>query len=246
MKAKEYIDNILNESIHDANLFKCIFFCGGPGSGKSYISNMMFIGLPVSFCNSDDIFERLLKKAQLPLKMEISNPNVYEKQIKNREIAKNLTNKRTSNWVNGMLPLVIDGTGRNYNTIHDKKILLEDLGYDTNIIFINTSLNVALKRNNIRDRSLPEKQVKEFWSSVQENIGKFQTLFGGDKFNIIDNNVEINNNEIEKFKLKLVRLAMKILNKPLENRNGIAAINKLNKIGGLYLSDILDKKEKSK
>ena len=60
----------LNEGVYDPNIFKAFFLAGGPGSGKSYIAGRTIprsLGLKV--VNSDQALERLLKKANLSLKM---------------------------------------------------------------------------------------------------------------------------------------------------------------------------------
>ena len=56
------------------------------------------------------------------------------------------------------------------------------------MIFVNTSLNTAIERNNHRDRKLPLDIVKTYWNNVQSNIGKFQNLFGSKNFIVVDNN----------------------------------------------------------
>ena len=56
------------------------------------------------------------------------------------------------------------------------------------MVFVNTSLETAIQRNNERDRKLPLDIVKTYWNNVQSNIGKFQRLFGRKNFIIIDNN----------------------------------------------------------
>ena len=86
----------------------------------------------------------------------------------------------------GRLGLVIDGTGDDYNKIKKKREELVRLGYDTYMIYINTSLEVAQQRNAQRDRKLPEKMVEKIWKDVQKNLGRFQGLFKGN-FKIIDN-----------------------------------------------------------
>ena len=52
--------------------------------------------------------------------------------------------------------MVIDGTGRDYDKIANQKAILQQLGYDCYMIFVNTSLEVALERNKRRERSVPE------------------------------------------------------------------------------------------
>ena len=56
------------------------------------------------------------------------------------------------------------------------------------MVFVNTSLDVALERNTQRPRQVPEKIVKDSWNQVQKNIGAFQRFFGNKNFIIVDNN----------------------------------------------------------
>ena len=55
------------------------------------------------------------------------------------------------------------------------------------MIFVNTSLDVALIRNAERSRSVPEPIVTQAWKDVQKNIGKFNNFFKAN-FIIVDNN----------------------------------------------------------
>ncbi|MDV7397307.1 hypothetical protein RZS08_38255, partial [Arthrospira platensis SPKY1] len=91
-------------------------------------------------------------------------------------------------YIDSKLGLIIDGTGRDYNKISKQKNEMEQFGYDTFMVFVNTSLEVALERNASRSRAVGEKLVKRFWYAVQSNIGKFQSLFGTNNFIVIDNN----------------------------------------------------------
>ena len=55
--------------------------------------------------------------------------------------------------------------------------------------FVNTSLEVALHRNEQRTRSVKPTLVKKSWKDVQNNMGKFQNYFGPARnFFIVDNN----------------------------------------------------------
>ena len=65
--------------------------------------------------------------------------------------------------------------------------MLEELGYDTYMIFVNTSVDVALANNAQRPRSLPEADVVKFWKAVQNNIGQFSNMFQ-QGFIVVDNN----------------------------------------------------------
>ena len=57
--------------------------------------------------------------------------------------------------------MIIDGTGDDFNKISREKKQLEEIGYETYMIFVNTSLEVALERNENRDRVLPRSIVEE-------------------------------------------------------------------------------------
>ena len=58
------------------------------------------------------------------------------------------------------------------------------------MVFVNTSLEVAKENNRKRARTLSDEIVAKTWKDVQENLGKFQQLFGGYKFSIVDNSVK--------------------------------------------------------
>ena len=174
----------LQEGVYDPNIFKAIFMAGGPGSGKSYVTRRTTGGSGLKIVNSDDAFETMMKKAGLSLKMP---PEEEERKDVVRGKAKTLTVKRHENFVEGRLGLVIDSTGKDSAKIIEHKSMLEELGYDTYMIFVNTSLDVALQRNAERPRSLPEPIVVKSWKDVQSNIGTFSNAFR-QGFIVIDNN----------------------------------------------------------
>ena len=174
----------LQEGVYDPNIFKAFFLAGGPGSGKSYVVRRTTGGTGLKVVNSDDAFESLLKKAGLSLKMP---PEEFERKEKVRTHAKKLTAKRQANYLDGRLGLIIDGTGRQSNKILRQKASLEELGYDTYMIFVNTSIDVALQRNEKRARSLQPSFVIQSWKEVQANIGAFNNMFRKG-FIVIDNN----------------------------------------------------------
>ena len=48
--------------------------------------------------------------------------------------------------IKGRLGMVVDGTGRDYDKIKNQVAQLRQLGYDCYMIFVNTSLDVALEK----------------------------------------------------------------------------------------------------
>ena len=174
----------LQEGLYDPNIFKAFFLAGGPGSGKSYVAGKATGGSGLKSVNSDDAFEHMLNKAGLSLKMP---PEETEPRDVVRGKAKNITTRMEKNFIEGRLGLIIDGTGRDVDKILGQKAKLDELGYDTYMIFVNTSLDVALKRNAERPRSVAEPIVVKSWKDVQGNLGKFSNIFRAG-FIVVDNN----------------------------------------------------------
>ena len=183
MKKFDEIRN-LNEGLYDPNIFKAFFLAGGPGSGKTFVTKGSFGGTGLRMINSDTAFEVALKKNNLSLKMP-------EDEAEARDIvrarAKATTGSMMDLSIKGRLGMVVDGTGRDYDKIKNQVAQLRQLGYDCYMIFVNTSLSVALERNSKRERSVPEYITKKSWESVQGNIGRFQNLFGMGNMVIVDN-----------------------------------------------------------
>ena len=183
MKTYEEV-RYLQEGLYDPNIFKVFFLAGGPGSGKTFVTRAAFGGSGLKMINSDNAFEMALKRNNLSLKMP-------EDEAEARDIVRARAKATTGNMldlaIKGRLGMIVDGTGRDYDKINQQKALLQSLGYDCYMIFVNTSLDVALARNAQRERSVPEYITRKSWTAVQANIGKFQSLFGMGNMIIIDN-----------------------------------------------------------
>ena len=200
----------IEEGVYDPSIFKAIFMAGGPGSGKSYVSNKVTAGLGMKVVNSYDIFEIFLKKAG----MTTTAKDIFsDKGQEIRGNAKSVTSKRMKLYLEGRLGLLIDGTGKDYSNIKKKADRLRDLGYDTYMVFVNTSLEIAQERNAARSRKLDPKEVEKMWRAVQENIGKFQKYFGARNMIIVDNNAAD-----EKYLTDVYRQVKKLIKKPAQNR----------------------------
>ena len=174
----------LLEGIYDPNIFKAVFLAGGPGSGKSYVVSKVVSGLGLKVINSDEPFERYLVKAGLSLKMpdEEQIPRDVE-----RKKAKRVTSARKGHAIDGRLGIVIDGTGKDYDKMIRQSAQLQELGYETSMVFVNTTLETALERNRKRARSVPPNIAKQGWDDVQKNLSRFQRYFGK-RFFVADNN----------------------------------------------------------
>jgi shikimate kinase len=177
-------EQILSEGLYDPNIFKAFFLAGGPGSGKSFVARNVFAGTGLKLVNSDIILENSLRKSNLSMSMP--DEEQYFRDIL-RTRAKAIVDNQIDLYVKGRLGLVIDATGRDYNIISRQFSALQLLGYDCYMVFVNTSLEVALERNSKRERIVPEYITRTSWQGVQNNIGKFQNLFGLANFVVVDN-----------------------------------------------------------
>ena len=177
----------LNEGVYDPGIFKAIFLAGGPGSGKSFVANEL-LGIPKGgFSKMDMSFAPSgVDPSELGSLSDEEFHQLTEPEDSPRKKAKKVKDAKEKLYIKGRLGLLIDGTGDDYAKIKKKNEELKKLGYDTYMIYINTSLEIAQQRNAQRDRKLPEKMVEKIWKDVQKNLGKFQSLFKGN-FRIIDN-----------------------------------------------------------
>ena len=236
----------LVEGVDDPGILKAVFLAGGPGSGKTYIAKGLF-GIPdkvnvsqtgMKMVNSDKELKYLLNKFGFGTDLDslpdevfanLTNPS-DPKYSGLRSFAKDLTGQRRKLYQNGRLGMIIDGTGDEFNKISMEKKELEAVGYDCYMVFVNTSLDVALERNEKRDRILPEKIVKDSHKAVTQNIGGYQGLFGGSNFMIVDNNKDLDEEAATKRFNMLVKQGIgKFVKTPLKNKRGLSWIRK-NKI----------------
>ena len=206
---------VIQEGLYDPGIFKAFFLAGGPGSGKSYVTSRITPGLGLKNVNSDTAFETALKKAGLSLDMPASQEKERD-EIRAR--SKRLTAKRLDLYIMGRLGLVIDSTARDVNKIETGLSALKRLGYDCYMIFVNTSLDVALARNAARDRTVPVDIVKKSHKQIQQNMGKLQRMFGMKNFIVIDNN-KANENVLDK-SYKMVRKIVKRSHKQIQQNMG--------------------------
>lgn len=232
--------NPRNNGVHDPNILKAIFLAGGPGSGKSFVASSLF-GVPpgstylvnsmtgLKVVNSDPTFEYLLTRVQKQYPFDVfdlaslaasGDPEklqVYHYLTESaegpRSIAKRVKQKQAAIWEQGRLGLVIDGTGDDFEKIQKEKLRLDKLGYDTYMVFVNTSLPVALARNKKRKRKVAEDIAVNIWNDCQRNLGLYQNLFGSN-FRVIDNS------EPRPIALDIIDAVAAFLRAPVYNSRG--------------------------
>lgn len=170
----------LSEGINDPGIFKAVFTAGGPGSGKSTVANKLGLqAMGLRPINSDAPFEMALKKAGLSFDLETLDPEVIDTM---RVSAKQLSGKQLDLAIKGRLGLIIDSTARNTARIAKQKAMLESLGYETAMLFVDTNLDTAIERNKMRHaeggRAVPSAVVKKSHKEIQANKLKLKKIFG--------------------------------------------------------------------
>ncbi len=156
----------IGESINDKGILKAIFVIGLPGAGKSYTISKLAGAVSPRVVNTDKAAEFLSKK--------------WDKKITSdtwkdfKDSTHKITQTSLSNYINGMLPLFIDGTSNDASNILHRIGILESLGYDVGIIHVKTSLDVAKARAKKRaeetGRHVDEHFIEQVYKENAENV----------------------------------------------------------------------------
>ena len=235
--------DLLNEGVNDPGIFKAVFLAGGPGSGKSFVASQLF-GIPekvnvsaygLKMVNQDTELENFLKKYFGTVDID-NMPDELFKQLTDptaddysgmRTRTKELSKSKLKLYTQGRLGVIIDGTGHKYNSVKNERQDLLKLGYDTFMVFVNTSLEIAQKQNEERPRVLPADTVEKYWKDVQKNMAVFQGLFGNANFLLVDNNQHLSPKAAQKkFNMLVGKGISKFIKRPIKNKQAKKWIEK--------------------
>jgi len=235
---QEEITSVLSEGLYDKGALKAVFLAGGPGSGKSYVTNKIFgyksgnmntlTGFGLKMSNSDTVYTMLLKQAGVdPSKLADLPPDEFHKLNRGpnspRIVAKDKTNRLLNSYSKERIGIVIDGTGGDYKITNGIRKELVRQGYDCSMIFVYTSLETALDRNEKRDRVLPADLTSNLWHMCVANMDKYKSDFGEDNFIVINNDAkELPDAGINFVSIKkATSLVNNFVNKEVENPIGL-------------------------
>lgn len=216
MKFENYL---INEGINDKGIFKTMFMAGFPGAGKSYTISKIKAGeIDPRIVNTDKLF---------PLFKDIWN--TQWQKIASR--VKTTTKKQLALYVNSMLPMFIDGTSANTSSLLRRSGLLESYGYDTGMVFINTSLETSIERASKRERKVDPEFIKEAYEKVLKAKSFYRSKFS--------TWIEVNNDVGEltdKVILNAFKFTRGFFNSDIINPVGIDYKETMLKNGWKYLS----------
>jgi hypothetical protein len=173
--AKELMHDVrkgmgLHESVNYGRN-KAIFVTGGPGSGKDIIIRECIVGQNIVEMNFQQITSILNDKHKLA--MRSMNPKM--EAIRTRS------------------PLIVNGPADDSDKIAHIKEELEELGYETMMIFVDTTDSVSKERNSQLSRMMVENVRQDRWEKAQKNVNIFAEQFSN--FLTFDNTGELENKE---------------------------------------------------
>jgi len=151
----------------DRGLFKAIFITGGPGSGKDIIIRE---GIPESRIVELDATQAMNYLMNKKTLSEHSS-DIRQEAIRNR------------------MPLIINATADRFECITQIKEELEELGYSTMMVYVDTTNAVSKERNGCLKRMVEESVRADKWKMAQVSKVGFHSLF--EDFNLFQNNDEL-------------------------------------------------------
>ena len=144
----------LNEDVNRGQ-FRAIFVTGGPGSGKDIVIREAIAEAKAVELNTIQAFDYLQDKVRLSER----TGDFRREAIRNRS------------------PLIINGPADDHDRIVDIKEELEELGYETMMVFVNTSNEVSKERNEKLNRMISESLRFDKWQESQKFHNNFAQQF---------------------------------------------------------------------
>ena len=216
----------INESINDKGSLKAIFVVGIPGAGKSYTVSKLGGSQGPKIVNTDKAVEYLSKKKQL----EVNNQTWdFFKDDANR-----ITKSTLYFYLNGMLPLFIDGTSNDASRIMHRIGILESIGYDVGMVYVKVDLETSIKRALERGQKIG-RHVDVNFIKKNEQINSDNVSFMKSKvkfFHEIDNSEMLLTDEVIQ---KAYKKTQAFFDGKIENPVGTRTIEKLKSTGEKYL-----------
>jgi cytidyltransferase-like protein len=144
----------LHESV-DRGMFKAIFVTGGPGSGKDIVIREAIASEEAIEMNSVQAFDYLMDKQRL--------------SEQSRDIRREAIRTRG--------PLIINGPADDHTRILTIKEELEELGYETTMVFVDTTNEASRERNERLSKTLAESVRQDKWMLSQANKEAYSQNF---------------------------------------------------------------------
>jgi len=164
---------------------KAVILAGAPGAGKSSIVGDIISELGLKVLNIDDHFIKNLKDLGVSLDLKKADSEGRSAAAKAMQAAKKTYDAELEQEIEQRGNIVIDGTAASYKKTEELKNTLENTGYDVFMVYVYSSLEKSLRKNEDRferskgeDRSLMPQIVMQTWANVTKNFIPYLNLFG--------------------------------------------------------------------
>ena len=232
IRAKQVMHGKVSKVRHnDKGIFKAVFVMGIPGSGKSYTVDKIAGSIMPRIVNTDSSLEFLVKKYGDDYK------NVWEKHGPKTE---KMTQGKLKRALDGALPLMLENTSASASSILLRMGLLESLGYDIAMVYVNTDLGVALDRANKRDRVVDADFIKRAHNKIEKDVEFLKPKFS--KF------MEIKNSDGEltdDVLMKAYKAMQHFYSAPVQNPIGKRNMESMKAGNGYMVDSVLEEDELS-
>ena len=185
---------------------KAIFVTGGPGSGKDIIVRECIASQKIVEHNFSQVLDILNDKHKLA--MRSMNPK-YE-SVRTRG------------------PLIVNGSADDLEKIGRIKEELEELGYQTMMVFVDTTDTVSKERNTLLSKMMMESIRQDKWQKAQENAEQLAEMFTD--FVKFDNSGDLESKEED------ITETYNLTKEFLSSSSIIESLQKGNRFKGLYES----------
>lgn len=159
---KNFKELLTQISEHTISTAKAVFVVGVPGSGKDVLIRSINSMCSITEMNHNQAY------AMLCLGF----------------VAENNNDRATASIMNKS-PLIITAPATDINHITHINESLHELGYSTNLVFVNTTNDISSVRNSKLTKTLSETIRVAKWNHCQENLEKFSIMF--DEIIVLDN-----------------------------------------------------------
>jgi hypothetical protein len=195
---------------------KAIFVTGGPGSGKDIIVRECIASQKIVEHNFSQVLDILNDKHKLA--MRSMNPK-YE-SVRTRG------------------PLIVNGPADDLEKIGRIKEELEELGYKTMMVFVDTTDTVSKERNTFLSKMMMESIRQDKWQKAQQNAKQLSEMFTD--FVKFDNSGDLESKEediTETYKLTKEFLSSSSIIQSLQNGNRFKGLYESSKTKVKVLKD---------
>jgi adenylate kinase family enzyme len=164
---------------------KAVILAGAPGAGKSSIVGDIISSLGLKVLNIDDDFIANLKASGVSLDLKKADAEGRSKAAVAMQQAQKSYQQKLVKDIEDRENIVIDGTAASFKKTEQLKNTLEDAGYDVFMVYVYSSLEKSLSKNQDRfersggeDRSIMPQLVLQTWANVTKNFIPYLNLFG--------------------------------------------------------------------